>query len=116
MHNSCQKSSGSKKTNLVDPFPGDGEACGADSVLAVGVAVRVGVALHVVVGVAVHGWARPWFWAWLRVWAWPWLWAWPVRGCKAQFSASPRSFPGLPIEFFSLPKSRFISLETSRYP
>lgn len=61
MHNSCQKSSGSKKTNLVDPFPGDGEACGRGAGCGRGcargrgralwgVAARVGVA--VVVGVA----------------------------------------------------------------
>lgn len=85
-----------------------------DARLAVGVAARVGVVVHCG--------------AWLRVWAWPWgvgvaarvgvavTVGVALRGCKAQFSASPRSFPGLPIEFFSLPKSRFISLETSRYP
>lgn len=61
MHNSCQKSSGSKKTNLVDPFPGDGEACGRGAGCGRGcargrgralwgVAARVGVA--VAVGVA----------------------------------------------------------------
>lgn len=61
MHNSCQKSSGSKKTNLVDPFPGDGEACGREAGCGRGcargrgralwgVAARVGVA--VAVGVA----------------------------------------------------------------
>lgn len=56
MHNSCQKSSGSKKTNLVDPFPGDGEACGRGAGCGRGCARGRGRAL----------------WGVAALWAWPW--------------------------------------------
>lgn len=70
MHNSCQKSAGSTKTDPADAFPGDFQQAVARSVDWTREAVSVAVGV---------------VWAWLRVCramgvavgvAWAWLWAW----------------------------------------